>query len=292
LIVVRQYEHDENKFVVIEGNRRTAAIKEILSDRPINEEQIQQQQDLEEISVLEYSSVGDPHVDKMNIIILQGLRHVSGPRQWGAYQQANLIVKLRDDLGEEFDEIDRKIGLGPRITPRYYRTYKALTQMMNDEEFGRLSSTSMFSLFEEALKKPSIREWLGWSEEDYAFNNAERLRIFYELIAGDPETDTGSRIENPQQMRNFGDLLSAEHTLILNGFLNGMIPTVESAHTQAFPPDEIPLTSVLQQCFIALRDMGVEELRALDHDSLTFMNEIKSLIDRRLDDRQRLLINE
>jgi hypothetical protein len=170
-IIVKPYVFAEGKYVVVEGNRRVAAIKMILTEEPLTTEEGQLQEALGSLLVLVYTPTGDSNVDKRNEITLQGIRHVAGPKEWGAYQKANLVVQLHDELGQSFDNIDKSVGLGPRVTARYYRAYKALQQMQQDEEFGRLAGPHRFTLFEEAIRRPSIRTWLGWNDNSNRFTN-------------------------------------------------------------------------------------------------------------------------
>jgi hypothetical protein len=280
LIVVKPYEFADDKYIVIEGNRRLAAIKDILSETPLDEHDQELHDSLSMLPVLVYNPVGDPEIDKKNELILQGIRHVAGPREWGAYQKANLIVTLHDELSLDFDVIDDRIGLGPRITPRYYRAYKALQQMKANEEFGRLAGPHLFTLFEEAIRKPGIREWLDWSSDRHIFENARQLENFYNLIVGDPEDDQDPRITNPRQMRLLGDLLSAEKQILVRRFIDGQID-IEKAYSDAFPQDEISLIEILKACQEALQEITTDQTRELDSTEIELFEDIVRLIEKR-----------
>ncbi|WP_069803595.1 hypothetical protein [Thermogemmatispora onikobensis] len=168
LIVVKPYELSDPVlnadqgpyFVVIEGNRRLAAIRKIVREA-LNPEQDELVQSLQTLNVLVYTPTGDPEQDRINETILQGIRHISGPKEWGAYQKAHLIVQLYDTLGQSWTEIGQRLGLSARVVGRYYRAYKALRQMMEDEEFGpkpnRGSSASLTRL------SRAMRSKNGWA---------------------------------------------------------------------------------------------------------------------------------
>jgi hypothetical protein len=290
LIVVRPYQYAEgDKHLVIEGNRRVAAIKDILGEEPLTQQQEELHDSLSTLTMLVYEPEGETEADKLAEMILQGIRHVSGPREWGAYQKANLVVSLHDDLEHSFDDIDARMGLGPRITPRYYRAFKALEQMKEDEEFGRLAGPHLFTLFEEAIRKPGIREWLEWNRNEYRFENDGRLEAFYNLIAGDPEEDEEPRITNPRQMRQLGDLLAAEKRILVRRFIDGQIEEVGSAYARAFPPDKIPLIDTLESCLEAINELTTDETRNLDEDELDMFDKIVELIERRKLDHRALV---
>jgi hypothetical protein len=294
-IVVKPYKNE--KFVVIEGNRRIAAVKTILKEEQIDEEIIEIQKSLESINVLVYLSTGDESIDETNEQIIQGIRHISGPKEWGAYQKANLVVKMKDKYGLEFNKIDNKLGLGPRVTPRFYRAYKALEQMMNDEEFSTLAKPNLFSLFEEAIKKESIRNWLGWSLDKIdksssnensmnSFTNMENLKKFYELIVGDPADDKEAVITNPNSMRKFGELLQLDKSYLINQIIERK-KTIEEASFLAFPP-EIPLNDTLNSCIEVIKKLPTEKTKGLSEQELSLMDEVINLLTQCKEDNKKL----
>ena len=128
VIVVKPYPFDNSKFIVIEGNRRLTAIKQIVQNAldPENDELVTS---LQQLDILVYHITGDAQQDQINETILQGIRHISGPKEWGAYQKANLIVQLHDDSSQVWTDIGKRLGLSSRVVGRYYRAYKALRQM-------------------------------------------------------------------------------------------------------------------------------------------------------------------
>ncbi|WP_010249526.1 hypothetical protein, partial [Acetivibrio cellulolyticus] len=93
-IVVKAVEFDVGtKYIVIEGNRRIAACKTIITEsekgRSISDIIIEQIKRLPVIELIEED--GDTEVENM----IKGLRHISGPKEWGAYQKAAVIVSAR-----------------------------------------------------------------------------------------------------------------------------------------------------------------------------------------------------
>ena len=41
----------------------------------------------------------------------------------------------------------------------------------------------LFSHFEEMIKSPTLREWLGWDSDECTFRNAANLETMYSLIS-------------------------------------------------------------------------------------------------------------
>lgn len=92
-IVVRPLETHDDKFVVVEGNRRLAALKllrerireGLIAEEKISEEYLSNLSDqTKELSVLVYNG---SHSDDISWIF-QGIRHIGGIRQWEPAQRS------------------------------------------------------------------------------------------------------------------------------------------------------------------------------------------------------------
>lgn len=180
-IVVVPYEHEEGKYLVIEGNRRVAAIQQIREEYSAGIEFSPRVIEvLDSVPCLVVESEGQEAFFREAIM---GIRHVGGIREWGGYQRAKLIADLRDNHDLEATSISDKIGLSVIEVNRRYRAYKALQQMQNDEEYGDYANPQLYPLFHEAVSLPTVREWLGWDADNNSFGDLEQREIFYQLIS-------------------------------------------------------------------------------------------------------------
>ena len=179
-LVVRPYGEAKDKYLVVEGNRRLAALRWIREDHEAGVEI-----PAEVLAVLDAVPVVliPDGVDESLYLSIMGIRHVAGIRQWGGYQRAKLVTELRDKYGLESGEVAERLGLSTVEVNRRYRAFKALGQMQADPEYGERSDPSMYAIFHEAVAIPVVREWLGWNEATSLFENEEELHQFYELIA-------------------------------------------------------------------------------------------------------------
>ena len=86
----------DSKYIVIEGNRRSGAIKSLLEDHKNGEADLTEevQTSLRDIAVL---VIDEPEIAKREHFarVLQGVRHLSGIRPWGPYQQHSRRVDDR-----------------------------------------------------------------------------------------------------------------------------------------------------------------------------------------------------
>lgn len=174
-------------YVVVEGNRRLAAVKTILGDvrRKVLVLPEAVLDSLIEIEVLELNITGAAAVKAASL--LQGIRHISGVKNWGPYQQGKLVHTLVEDEGLNFSEAALSVGLRPSRVSALLRGYYGLRQMQNDLSFGAYADVSLFSHFEQAYLKIPVRKWLDWDDKKKKYCNVSALRFFYSHISNNPE---------------------------------------------------------------------------------------------------------
>ena len=169
------------KYVVVEGNRRIAAIKSLLKMAHEGEEELGEDEisSLQTIQVLVLNSPADNI--QHDQWLLQGIRHVSGIKEWGPYQKASLIHQMFQQ-GKTAQEISASLGMAVVMVNRYNRTLHAIKQMEQDDECGQYAGPELFTHFEEAYRVVGVRNYLGWNEEQKKFLNETELREFYSWI--------------------------------------------------------------------------------------------------------------
>ncbi|MEI2268120.1 ParB N-terminal domain-containing protein [Microbacterium sp. No. 7] len=213
-LVVRPYKQDESGdwlYLVLEGNRRLAALQWIRADHEAGQtvpDDVLAVLDAVPVIVIESDD------DRATYLAIMGIRHVGGIKQWGGYQRAKLVGDLRDRHGLDSGEIAERLGMTKHEVNRRYRALKALQQLEEDEDFADYASSSMYPIFHEAVSLPAVRGWLGWNDERAVFENREQLRDFYSLItpsrADDedeiPEKDP--KITSYSQVRDLREILA------------------------------------------------------------------------------------
>ncbi len=185
---------DEKKrdlFLVLEGNRRVASLKWIVEDKESGYDVPKEVQSVfEKVPILILEEDGDePAVYEA----IMGIRHVSGIKEWGGYQRAQLISSLCDVHELESQEIAERLGMSVREVNRRYKAYKVLAQMQEDDDLGEHATAKLYPIFHEAVALPGVRRWLGWSDEKAQFLNQDELEQFYEWIT--PHAEEGELIE-------------------------------------------------------------------------------------------------
>lgn len=289
-IVTRPYDSVPGKYLVIEGNRRTAAVRWILQDYdsgiPVP------QTVLASLQKLPTYFAEDATTDQAFRASLMGIRHVSGIKEWGGYQRARLIIMMRDDLGLEASEVAERLALTTHEVNRRYKALKTLQQLENDEDYGEHATASMYPIFHEAVSLPIVRDWLGWNEDSVAFEGRERRR-FYGLIT--PSRDDSGEYQDPKlanrsQVRELRNILSnREAKRILLDPDGSLQRAIAVAHQ-----DELARSwrGDVNSAAVALHNMEIAQVKSLTADDLDLLAHLSDLVSERLADHKRLVGSE
>jgi ParB-like chromosome segregation protein Spo0J len=288
-IIVVPYKHSsKNKYLVVEGNRRIAALKTILRDSyegsiSITPEKRKQFTRIP-CAILETEDMDLKEAER----VIMGIRHIAGPREWGAYQQAQLIYELIEEQGREFTAIAQHIGLSSVEVGRRYRALKALRAMENDDEYSDSTKPDFYRLFHELVSLPVVRERFGWNQEQSKFDYILKAREFFELIAPqDPDSEP--------KLRTFSDVRKLK-LIVGNPQAEAILldpdQTFRDALVYVEPKDARSTTTQfsteLSRFHQILIDLSIDTLRGLSSTDIEKLNEIISVIRKRIEDYKRL----
>lgn len=285
-IVVESYKAGgkESQFLVIEGNRRAAAIRTILQDHAGGALDLRPEvlASVSKISVIEI--VGTDAERSKYQKTLMAIRHVAGIREWGPYQQARLVVEMYDNEERAFGPVAQRIGISSREVARRYRASKALEQMEKDEEFSEFAEPKLYSFFHEAVSQPKVRDWLRFSDETYRAENPEARRIFYELLS---PREVNGEIQPPKlqnanrQVRQLKDIVDKPVPLkILADPEKSFEEAVRAAEAET-PQDEAGvLEHSLGVALQALRQPSIDAWLSPDDRAKTIWADLVSIVDK------------
>ena len=173
----------DSGYIVVEGNRRLAALKilnnpELAKDGAIKKLAKSAKQTPLNIPCVEFKN-------RDEVLSYLGLRHVVGVKSWGPLAKARYIEKMLENL-EENIPTDKKIkhisrSMGSRSD---YVRKSLLTlyvyDIVKDNGFFELKDvgeeTFLFSVFMSALSKPSIKKFLGMPN-NFNLNFSEKVKL-------------------------------------------------------------------------------------------------------------------
>jgi len=286
-LVVRPHTSADDKYLVLEGNRRLAALMWIAEDDEAGvtvPEFILKT--LKAVPVIVIEDEGDPAFYES----LMGVRHVSGIRRWGGYQRAKLVVTLKDDRSLSSSEVADRLAMSAHEVNRRYRAFKALQQMKDDENYGSYAKPPMYPLFHEAVSLPIAREWLEWDEETAQFTSDTQRDQFYELITPKEDEETGTqdpKITAYSQVRELRDILaSAEAKRVLldpnRSFLDAVAIAKRAELSRSWKTQ-------VAEAIDALHAIGVLDLQELSPEDLDQIGKLRDASQSLLDTHKKLM---
>ena len=158
-----------NKYIVVEGNRRLAAVlllreaklrgKLKATDLPPID--LKRRAGLDELPVFVYPS-------RKKLWTFCGFRHINGVKPWDAFSKAQYVAVVNEKYGMPLDEIARRIGDRHATVKRLYRGYKVLAQAEEKAGFDkvdRVRNRFYFSHLYTAVDQIEFQKFLGIDAE-------------------------------------------------------------------------------------------------------------------------------
>jgi hypothetical protein len=287
-IVVRKWHGSvvgkQERYVVIEGNRRVTALKWLIDLHDNGKETFTEEQ-LDNFTSLDALLLDDKLAPDTAGLILPGIRHVSGVKEWGAYQKAKAVHALRKS-GMSPQEAAQSLGLSTRAANTSYRCFLALEQMRSDDEFGEFAAPKMYSYFEEVFKRPDVKLWLDWSDDSGKFINDEHLVEFYGWIASTDDEDGSPKLPEAKSVRDLGVIIKDEQALnvfrLPDGSLSRALAKYDVDHPEDWLPKVLAATSAVQ-------GLTPDMLRKMNEQSIAALIDLEGRISQALIDRSALI---
>lgn len=162
LIVVVEEIYGHKHRVVVEGNRRLAAL--ILLQRAIKGEIVSKKWteiiDGKTLPAKFFEKI--PYIeveDRQAVSAYLGFRHVTGIKEWNPAEKAQYISKLIDD-GMSYDEVRRKIGSKTPTVRQNYIAYRLLRQMEQQDRIAISKVEEKFSVLYLSLRTHGAQQYL------------------------------------------------------------------------------------------------------------------------------------
>lgn len=157
-----------DRLVVIEGNRRIAALKRLErafdGDDPsqkwleLIEDQDKPADLFQNVPFLRPNKRGD-------IDSFLGFRHVTGIKEWAPPEKAQFIAKMIDEKGLSYHQVMRKIGSKTPVVERNYIAFSILKQMEQTEGLEVEEVEKRFSVLFLSLREKGVQLFLGVADK-------------------------------------------------------------------------------------------------------------------------------
>lgn len=222
LLVVEEDLYSSKQLVVIEGNRRLAALK--LLHKTINGElkskkwiDLVGSRDIPEELFEQIPYILVPSRKEVSAYL--GFRHVTGIKEWNPAEKAQYIAKLIDEEGLSYDEVRRRIGSKAPTVRQHYISYNLLLQMDNQEEISIEAVEDKFSVLYLSLRTQGVQNYLNIdinadpekAKKPVPQEHLNNLINFARWLFGDEKKPP--LISDSRNVDNFGKILESEEAV-------------------------------------------------------------------------------
>lgn len=214
----------QDRLVVIEGNRRIAALQR-LQKAYAGEETSKRWRDLiegvprpdqlfERVPYIKYDN-------RAEVDAFLGFRHVTGIKEWAPPEKAQFIAKLIDENGLSYRQVMRQIGSKTDTVERNYISYCILSQMEETEGLETKEVENRFSVLFLSLRSRNVQRFLGIEgkfgvepkdvKPPVDADHIERLKEYSKWLFGDAETPPV--VQDSREVDKFARVLASAEGL-------------------------------------------------------------------------------
>lgn len=173
----------DNKYLVLEGNRRVTALK-------ILQEDYNNGLSIGKFNVEIFKKVPSlihEKEDESTHQIVMGLKHISGNKKWPAINQAKLIYDYlqpywTDGYYREEENLCQSLGITKAKLRSSQRAYHLINQYKKSD-FGDQFKSDMYYTFAEITKRPTIKSWINWDDDEYLAENDENINRLFSWLS-------------------------------------------------------------------------------------------------------------
>lgn len=278
LIVVSEPIDNVPRLIVVEGNRRLAALKLMKAAirreagvPPVIQERMAEAEIAEDDDLFE----NIPYLladQRSDIDAYLGFRHVTGIIQWAPAEKAEFITKLIESQNLSYKEVGRQIGSRADVVRNNYVAFKILQQievLFDEEHWAEIEDK--FSVLFLAVKSNKVRDFLGIDVNAIGIHGAhdpipegkqEDLSRFIGWVFG--TKDRKPIVRDSRQIDRFAEILSEERSV--QYLKENAEPQFEVAYALTKAAADLvidPLREAGRQITLALSEIGG---RANDED--------------------------
>jgi len=154
----------EDRLVVIEGNRRVAALKRLQMAYKGEESSKRWLELIDGLDEPKKLFSGVPYIkvgNRSDVDEFLGFRHVTGIKEWAPPEKAQFIARLIDGGQLGYRDVMRKIGSTTPVVERNYVAFSILAQMETVEDLSVEMVKNRFSVLFLSLRSRDVQRFLG-----------------------------------------------------------------------------------------------------------------------------------
>ena len=163
VLVVEERLYEKDCLVVVEGNRRIAALMQLraaIGGNPTSQKWAELAKS-KKAPVNLFEQIPYIRVDsRADVEAFLGFRHVTGIEQWKPAEKAQYIAKMIDEHGMTYEEVMRKIGSRTTTVRQNYITYRLLLQMEDRDDISIKRVEKEFSVLFLSIRTSGSQSYL------------------------------------------------------------------------------------------------------------------------------------
>lgn len=186
----REKDEAKKRFVVVEGNRRLAAVM-LLCDAGLRKK-------IGATDLPALSAEAHAKLDRLPVSVYDtreelwqffGFRHINGPKPWDAFSKARYVAEVHENYRVALADIASSIGDRHSTVVRLYRGFKLLEQAEETGKFKHedaVRNRFYFSHLYTAADQPEFQRFLGITTQNSLKPNPvpkQKLRELQELMS-------------------------------------------------------------------------------------------------------------
>jgi hypothetical protein len=218
LIVVNEPLYGKQSLVVIEGNRRLAALKFLQETAAGQFTERKWAEIVAEAGSIDHLLKNIPYIEvsqRKDVEAFLGFRHVTGIKEWRPAEKAQYISQLIEESGLNYTAVMRKIGSRTPTVRQNYISYRLLIQMEDQEGIEISQVEDKFSVLFLSLRTEGVQKYLQIdikAEPDNARTpvpkeQLKHLENFSRWLFGTKTVP--AIVEDSRQVDKFGQILAS-----------------------------------------------------------------------------------
>ena len=224
VLCVAEEVRGDTRLVVIEGNRRIAALQRLKKTYDGDETSRKWREIIDDVAepAALFSQVPFIRLDnRKEVDVFLGFRHVTGIKEWTPSEKARFIAKLIDENGLSYRDVMRQIGSKTPTVQRNYIAYSILIQMEETEGLDIGKVENKFSVLFLSLARSDVHEFLGIKEKfevppsqvkpPVSADFIQNLKEYSRWLFGDEEN--APVVTDSRQVDKFAKVLVSEEGL-------------------------------------------------------------------------------
>ena len=164
LVVVEERIDGKKRTVVVEGNRRLAALRLLAkakAGRPSDDKWKRLAKSVTQTKWKKLKEVPIIRADKRTEVqSYLGFRHVTGIKEWNPAEKAEFISHLIDNHNLTYEQVRKRIGSKLPSVRQNYISYRLLLQMEDQEDIDVEKVESRFSVLYLSLRTQGVQKYL------------------------------------------------------------------------------------------------------------------------------------